>query len=73
MAMQMHPQAGETCMICGQVKQTGIHICNQLICDSCQKKIVETDVTDWKYRHYVNKLSRLQLKVTEQSEQTNNG
>ncbi|MDD9150670.1 MULTISPECIES: sigma factor G inhibitor Gin [unclassified Sporolactobacillus] len=70
MAMQMHSQTGETCLICGQVKQTGIHICNQLICDSCQEKIVKTDVTDWKYKHYVNKLSQLRLKTMKQTEQT---
>ncbi|WKB37190.1 sigma factor G inhibitor Gin [Terrilactibacillus sp. S3-3] len=35
-------------MICGHTKTSGIHICNQLICDSCQKEIVETDVNNWK-------------------------
>ncbi|WP_100486519.1 sigma factor G inhibitor Gin [Sporolactobacillus pectinivorans] len=61
MAMQKHQPAGENCVICGQIKPGGIHICNQLICDSCQKKIVATDVTDWKYRYYMDKLSILKL------------
>lgn len=70
MAMQMNSQAGETCVICGQANQTGIHICNQLICDSCQKKMVETDVTDWKYAYYIRKLSTLQLKATDHAAKT---
>ncbi|TGA95788.1 sigma-G inhibitor, Gin [Sporolactobacillus shoreae] len=62
MALREHQPAGETCVICGQIKKSGIHLCNQLICDSCEKKIVETEVTSWKYRYYMNKLSALKLK-----------
>ncbi|CAM3228484.1 sigma factor G inhibitor Gin [Sporolactobacillus spathodeae] len=52
-------QAGEICLICGQLKHEGIHIGNQLICYSCQDKIVATDVTDWKYRYFIKKLSKI--------------
>ncbi|MCQ2011207.1 MAG: sigma factor G inhibitor Gin [Sporolactobacillus sp.] len=61
MAMRELNQAKEACLICGREDVEGIHICNQLICDSCQKKIVETDVTDWKYKFYMNKLAKLQI------------
>ncbi|MFX3619067.1 MAG: sigma factor G inhibitor Gin [Sporolactobacillus sp.] len=63
MAMQAHVPASEICVICGRQKKEGIHIRNQLICHSCQQKIVETDVTDWKYQHFVNRLSKLQTKI----------
>ncbi|RYL88162.1 sigma-G inhibitor, Gin [Sporolactobacillus sp. THM7-4] len=62
MAMHAHSPAGEKCMICGEIKLTGIHICNQLICDSCHNQIVKTDVGDWKYQYYMKKLSKLKLK-----------
>ncbi|MCO7127701.1 sigma factor G inhibitor Gin [Sporolactobacillus shoreicorticis] len=61
MAMHKLNQAKEACLICGQENVEGIHICNQLICDSCQKRIVETDVTDWKYKFYMNKLAKLRI------------
>lgn len=61
MTAHAHMPVLEPCLICGQLKSGGIHIANQLICDSCQEKIVETDVTDWKYQHFVNKLSKLKM------------
>jgi hypothetical protein len=54
-------QLEETCLICGRQNVEGIHICNQLICNSCQKKIVDTDVTNWKYKFYMNKLAKLRI------------
>ncbi|MCO7176901.1 sigma factor G inhibitor Gin [Sporolactobacillus kofuensis] len=60
--MLNHASKEETCIICGHQKAEGIHICNQLICDDCQKKIIETDVTDWKYKFFMNKLAKLQVK-----------
>ncbi|RYM04917.1 sigma-G inhibitor, Gin [Sporolactobacillus sp. THM7-7] len=69
--MQAHAQAqnDETCIICGQTGTSGIHICHQLICDSCQRKMIETDVTDRKYKHYVKKLSKLRLNTAEKARQ----
>ncbi|MCL1632438.1 sigma factor G inhibitor Gin [Sporolactobacillus sp. CPB3-1] len=61
MAVHEQGRGEERCLICGKTQVEGIHICDQLICDSCQKKIVETDVMDWKYRFYMNKLAKLKI------------
>jgi hypothetical protein len=71
MAMQEQVPAEETCLICGRHEVEGIHICNQLICDSCQKRIVETEVTDWKYKYYMNKLAKLRLNLTQCTKEAN--
>lgn len=63
MAVLTSKCVGETCMICDEQGIEGIHICDQLICDSCQKEILETDVTDKKYDFYLERLSRLSIKV----------
>ncbi|MFT8872678.1 MAG: sigma factor G inhibitor Gin [Sporolactobacillus sp.] len=60
MATRTEHDGAATCLICGCQAQKGVHIGNQLICHSCQDKIAHTDVTDWKYKHFVNKLSALQ-------------
>lgn len=52
-------QAGETCMICEEKKRTGIHICNQFICESCEQKLVHTDTGDASYAYYLKKLRSL--------------
>ncbi|BBN97330.1 sigma factor G inhibitor Gin [Sporolactobacillus terrae] len=59
--MALKEQTQEVCLVCGRHKTEGIHIFNQLICNSCQKKIVETDVTDWKYKYYMDKLAKLRI------------
>ncbi|SFG76769.1 sigma factor G inhibitor Gin [Sporolactobacillus nakayamae] len=67
MTMREQDHLEETCLICGQQNVEGIHICNQLICESCQKKIVETDVTNWKYKFYMNKLAKLRIGQSQQT------
>ncbi|MFC7394705.1 sigma factor G inhibitor Gin [Scopulibacillus cellulosilyticus] len=61
MAILTNKHAGETCIICEKQKRSGIHICDQLICDSCQKHIIETDVSDIKYQYILKKLSKLSI------------
>ncbi|TCP22572.1 inhibitor of sigma-G Gin protein [Scopulibacillus darangshiensis] len=63
MAVTAKKYTGETCMICNEKKAEGIHICDQLICDSCQKEMLETDVNDIKYHYYLKKLSKLSIQV----------
>lgn len=53
----------ETCIICEEKKTSGIYICNQLICNSCQKEIVETEVEDIRYNYLVEKLKKLSLNI----------
>lgn len=59
MATILKKNIGETCLICGETKKQGIHIFNQLICDSCEKEIVETNTDDVRYQEYIEKLSKL--------------
>lgn len=66
-----HAPIHGTCIICEEEKENGIYICNQLICQSCQKKLVETDVDDANYDLLVQQLRKLSVqvytKVTESS------
>ncbi|WEG12755.1 sigma factor G inhibitor Gin [Pullulanibacillus sp. KACC 23026] len=58
-----HVPVNDTCIICDEKKDSGIYICNQLICHSCQKKIVETDVDDATYELLVKQLKKLSVTV----------
>lgn len=69
MAEHLRGMRTDTCVICGRTGP-GIRIGNQLICDSCEKKMVRTDVSDWKYRYYVEKLSAIRLAAREEARQS---
>jgi hypothetical protein len=56
-----HRKIGETCMICEETKQTGIHICNQFICKSCEQELVKTDTEDDQYEYYLKKLRKINV------------
>lgn len=60
-----HGHLNEKCIICEEEKSSGIYICNQLICESCQTKIVNTDVDDSDYMMLVRKLGKLSLTINE--------
>lgn len=55
----------DTCIICEEKKESGVYICNQLICSSCQEKIVETEVDDATYPILVKQLKKLSLSLNE--------
>ncbi|MFC4620339.1 sigma factor G inhibitor Gin [Camelliibacillus cellulosilyticus] len=59
---------GETCIICEESKAGGIHICNQLICDACQQKIIEASVDGEQYKYFIKKLGKISLKIVNQKE-----
>ncbi|MFC7370841.1 sigma factor G inhibitor Gin [Fictibacillus iocasae] len=52
---------GETCLICEESKTMGIHILHQFICHECEAKIIEAEVNDEYYRHYLSQLRKLKL------------
>ncbi|HET7656858.1 MAG TPA: sigma factor G inhibitor Gin [Bacillales bacterium] len=52
-------KTGETCLICEEKKEVGIHICDRFICDSCERKLVNTDTGDAHYAYYLKKLRNL--------------
>lgn len=62
-----HP-TGETCLICEERKQIGIHICHQFICQSCEQKLVQADTGDEAYAYYLKKLRKLRVVETENEE-----
>ncbi|MBM7573124.1 sigma factor G inhibitor Gin [Aquibacillus albus] len=49
----------EICGICNEDKDKGIHLYNLFICSDCEQKIVQTEPKEEKYKHYVNKLKRV--------------
>lgn len=49
----------ETCLICEEKSDTGIHICDRFICESCEQKMVRTDTRDASYAYYLEKMRNL--------------
>ncbi|MCM3588592.1 sigma factor G inhibitor Gin [Mesobacillus maritimus] len=50
---------GESCVICEQVKSTGIHLYTSFICAECEKGMLQTDTSDPKYKFYVEQLRKV--------------
>lgn len=55
----MNETSGTCCIICGQLKDTGIHIVTEFICEACEFEIVRTDVKDEKYPFFVHQLKQI--------------
>jgi hypothetical protein len=49
----------ERCSVCEQKKEAGIHICDIYICETCEREIVSSNVSDEFYRYYLQKLRKL--------------
>ncbi|HET7629515.1 MAG TPA: sigma factor G inhibitor Gin [Bacillales bacterium] len=52
---------GEVCLICETEQTSGIHICDQFICVSCEQRMVKTSSGDATYPYYLKKLKSLRL------------
>ncbi|HHY75069.1 MAG TPA: carnitine--CoA ligase [Bacillus bacterium] len=50
---------GETCVICEQKKENGIHIYTQFICNECEQEIISTETNNEKYKYYLNQLKKV--------------
>lgn len=50
------------CIVCEQQKGSGITICEQFICESCEQEMIKTDVKEAKYPMFVKRLRRIWLK-----------
>lgn len=48
-----------TCIICGQQKKEGIVIVSEFICEACEAEMVQTDVKDEKYNHFVHQMKQI--------------
>lgn len=46
------------CIVCEKKKEEGFHLYTSFICSECHQKIINTDVTDKKYRFYVKQLKK---------------
>lgn len=57
-------QGQEVCMICGRDELDGIMICEQLICDECEKEIVRTDVKEERYHYFVDQMKKIWFRKT---------
>ncbi|MCL6600828.1 MAG: sigma factor G inhibitor Gin [Alicyclobacillus macrosporangiidus] len=51
------------CIVCQQEKADGITVCGQFICMDCERAIVSTDVSDVRYKHYVDCMKRIWWRV----------
>lgn len=48
--------AGETCVVCEEVKNRGIYVYMAFICESCERELVQTDIKDEKYKYFLKQL-----------------
>ncbi|MFC4075572.1 sigma factor G inhibitor Gin [Salinithrix halophila] len=47
------------CIVCRRECENGITVLEEFICRDCEVEIVNTDVTDKKYAHFVGKLRNI--------------
>jgi hypothetical protein len=50
---------GEKCLVCEEEMLIGIHIFNQFICHTCEKKIISTDTSEEQYKFFLHQLRKL--------------
>lgn len=58
----MDDHAHNTCIICGELKQHGIHIVSEFICDACESEMVHTDVQEEKYHFFIHRMKQIWIK-----------
>lgn len=49
----------DRCIVCGAADREGIRILARLICESCEREIVKTDVGDARYPYFIHQLRSL--------------
>ncbi|CAM3965065.1 sigma factor G inhibitor Gin [Alicyclobacillus pomorum] len=50
-----------SCIVCNEHKPAGIFICGQFLCADCERDIVATDVSDLRYRYYIDCMKKIWL------------
>jgi uncharacterized protein (DUF983 family) len=50
---------GETCVVCEEVKLSGIHLYLAFICEECEKDIIHTDTNNPRYKYYLKQLKKV--------------
>ncbi|WP_255307028.1 sigma factor G inhibitor Gin [Paraliobacillus sp. PM-2] len=49
----------EECGVCHRKEKDGIHLYHLFICQSCERKMIETNPEDASYTYFVNKLKQI--------------
>lgn len=52
---------GELCVVCEQSKPKGIHLYTSFICTDCEREIIQSDMSDPKYKYYLHQLKKITL------------
>ncbi|GGE22081.1 carnitine-CoA ligase [Marinithermofilum abyssi] len=47
------------CIVCEKPRTNGISVLDEFICEHCEREIVQTDVEDRKYPHFVFQLRKI--------------
>ncbi|WP_078378412.1 sigma factor G inhibitor Gin [Sutcliffiella halmapala] len=61
MKSTIHSTIGETCIICEEKKEMGIHLYTEFICTDCEKDMLQTDAEDPKYKFYLQQLKKITI------------
>ena len=64
----MDELTGNTCIICGETKQDGIHIVSEFICDACEAEMVHTDVQEEKYHFFIHQMKQIWMQRNAQKQ-----
>lgn len=59
--MEGNRPAWDTCIVCTQAKRYGLHIFGKFVCEDCEREMVATDVSDPRYRHYIECMKEIWL------------
>ncbi|MBA9029210.1 hypothetical protein HNP81_004573 [Peribacillus huizhouensis] len=49
----------ETCIVCDQVKDDGIHLYTSFICKQCELDMIGTETDDPRYKYYLQRLKKV--------------
>jgi hypothetical protein len=61
MKSTIHSSIGETCIICEEKKEKGIHLYTEFICTECERTMLQTEVKDPRYKFYLEKLKKITI------------
>ncbi|MFZ3591004.1 sigma factor G inhibitor Gin [Bacillus sp. DJP31] len=50
---------GETCMICEQEKEKGIHVYTSFLCIECENEMINTQTSHPMYKFYLQQMRKI--------------
>ncbi|GAB6992532.1 sigma factor G inhibitor Gin [Paenibacillus pini] len=59
----MEDQTEHVCIICRHVKQEGIRVVSQFICEDCEAEMVHTNAEDAKYRYFIHQMRQISMQT----------